>query len=245
MKKHLMASGALAAFIFSISSAHAQYNGKSSDDLSRETRYMQTDTQPHRSPVMAEPSYKTPASRTDTTPIKDSFEDFSGPYVGGDVSYAIGSYDVNDPTGADGDVGLDGFAGGLFVGYGGVYDFNWLGGYTGIELGYEWSDADGELGGNTFVKDHEWLVTVRPGITMHEDALAYGIIGYSRAKFEGNGDEDHLNGLVLGAGSEFSTRSPLKLRLEYTYSTYEDANLGGVSFDGNENQVKAGAVFRF
>lgn len=193
----------------------------------------------------AAPREVQPSSGYDRTNDRDSLQDFTGPYVGADIGYNIGSYDTNDPGGPDGDVGLDGFEGGLFAGYGYTHNMSWLGGYIGLEGGYEWSGAEGDLGGNEFAKDHAWVVSVRPGVAMHEDTLGYAVIGYSRAEFENNNDEETLDGLILGAGAEFSTRSPFKARIEYTYTGYEDADLGGVDFDGSENQIKLGGVFRF
>ena len=173
------------------------------------------------------------------------FADFTGIYAGGNIGYSLGSYDVNDPAGPDGDVGVDGMNGGVFVGYGFEHNFDLLGAYAGIEAGYEWSGADGELGGTSYEKDSAWLVTFRPGISVMQDALGYGIIGYSRAEFESGGDSEDLDGLVLGAGAQFDTGTPFKTRLEYTYTNYEDADLNGVSFDGHENNIKLGAVFQF
>jgi opacity protein-like surface antigen len=242
------------ALVLSSSAAFAQSSytsgGKGDGNMMNDARYIDEEKAPAPVQTSATTTTTQPStsyvqtSSTQTEPPKDSMEDFKGPYVGGDIGYNIGSYDVNDPAGPDGDVGLDGWEGGLFAGYGFSYDFDWLGGYLGLEGGYEWSGADGDMDGTSFEKDHAWLLTLRPGITMHEDALAYGIIGYSRANFESGNDDEDLNGLVVGAGSEFSTRSPLKIRLEYTYTNYEDTDLGGVNFDGHENQIKAGAVFR-
>jgi outer membrane immunogenic protein len=253
MKNRALLYSIAALTLFAGGSASAQY-AKDSDDLMQSSQYSVPNDRQEDSGAYAntrrEAQVTTRASSIEPAAgsggyATDPYKDFTGPYVGGDIGYNIGSYDVNDPAGPDGDVGLDGFEGGLFLGYGYNHNFSWLGGYAGLELGYEWSGADGQLAGGGYEKDHAWLVTFRPGIAMHEDALAYGVIGYSRAEFESNGNEEDLDGLVLGAGSEFSTRSPVKLRLEYTYTTYEDANLGNVNFDGHENQLKAGAVFRF
>lgn len=182
---------------------------------------------------------------TQSMPNSSPYADFTGFYGGGDIGYTIGSFDVNDPTGPDGDVGLDGLNGDVFLGYGFEHSFSWLGGYAGLEVAYEWSGADGDLGSNSYEKNHAILATLRPGITMHQDTLGYGIIGYSRAKFEGNGDDENLDGLILGAGAEFDTNTALKARIEYTFTQYEDADLGGVDFEGHENNIKVGALFRF
>lgn len=243
--KLLSVMAASAAFFLSTTCVYAQdpYSSvKGEVNMVNDARYIAPDEDSRR-PVPTQSSETTSGKRYET---EDSgYADFTGPYLGGDIGYSIGSYDINDPAGSDGDVGLDGFEGGLFVGYGFSHDFSWLGGYAGIELGYEWSKADGDLNGADYEKDHAWVASFRPGVTMYQDALAYGIVGYSRAEFESNGNEENLDGLILGLGSEFNTRSPLKARIEYTYTNYEETKLSGVDFDGHENQIKLGAVFRF
>ena len=190
-------------------------------------------------------SSKKTYTQTSDTSGRGGYDNFTGPYVGGDVGYSFGNFDVGDPAGPDGDVGLDGWNGGLFAGYGMEHDFDWLhGAYAGFELGHEWSASDGSLGANSFDKNRAWLLTFRPGAT-YGDALGYGIIGYSRAEFEGNGADDDLDGLVLGAGATFDTGTAVKTRLEYTYTTYEDSDLAGVGFDGQDSNIKVGAVFQY
>jgi hypothetical protein len=171
---------------------------------------------------------------------------FSGPYLGADIGYNWGSFDANNPAGPDGDVDTDGWEGGLLAGYGYATNPTGFGGYAGVEAGYEWSGADGSFAGTAFEKNHNWLVTFRPGVTMaNGNTLAYGVVGYSRAEFEANGDNDNLDGLVLGGGTEFGMwRAPMKMRLEYNYIDYEDANLSNINFEGHENTVKTGLVFR-
>jgi opacity protein-like surface antigen len=169
--------------------------------------------------------------------------DFSGPYIGGDVGYGIGSAEASG--GPSGDVGIDGFNGGLFAGYGFAQkNVSRFGGYIGMEAGHEWSGLDGNIGGTSLEKDHDWRLSLRPGLVMDNDTLGYGVIGYSRAQFESGGDKEYLDGLVLGAGAEFDSQTPFKLRLEYLYSNYQDAGIGGTNFEPHDNNIKLGAVFR-
>lgn len=163
---------------------------------------------------------------------QDAFSDFTGVYAGGDVGYSF----TDD---------LEGWNGGVFVGYGFEHVFDALGPYAGIEVGYEWSGADGRTGILSYEKDHAWTATFRPGLSIMSDGLGYGIVGYSRAEFEGGGDDETLNGLILGGGVQLDTNTPFKTRLEYTWTNYEDGNLGGTGFDLTENNVKLGAVFQF
>ena len=54
-----------------------------------------------------------------------------------------------------------------------------------------------------------------------------------------------LDGLILGGGVQLDTNTPFKPRVEYTYTNYEDENIGGNNFNINENNIKVGAVFQF
>lgn len=175
---------------------------------------------------------------------ENTYGDFTGVYAGGSVGYSMGSYGVADPAGPGGDAGMDGMNGAAFVGYGFEHDFGWLGGYAGLEAAYEWSGMDGRLGGTSYEKNDSWNVTFRPGISMHNDMLGYGIIGYSRAEFEGNGADDNLDGLMAGIGTQLDTSTAIKTRIEYVYTDYEDANLGGINFDGHESAIKLGLLFQ-
>ena len=120
-----------------------------------------------------------------------------------------------------------------------------FGAYAGIEIGHEWSGADGDAGGITYDKDRAWLATFRPGVSIYNNALGYGIIGYSRGEFEGGGAEEDLDGLVLGVGAQMNTGAAFKPRLEYTYVNYEEGSLAGTGFDPQENTVKLGGIFQF
>lgn len=250
----LLFIGAGIAIVSLSTDALAQGSGKDGDNMMRDARYMhqedkgdmESNSQISRTSSSSSSSVSSYGDgMRNRSQNRNVYQDFTGPYVGGDVSYNMGSHEINDRSGPDGDVGLDGFEGGLFIGYGYTHNFSWLGGYAGLELAYDWSKADGDFDANSFEKNHAWMVSFRPGVAMHQDALAYAVLGYTRAEFEANGDDSTLDGFVIGAGSEFSTRSPFKLRLEYTYANYEDSDIGGVSFDGHENEVKAGAVLRF
>ena len=172
-------------------------------------------------------------------------DNFRGPYVGADIGYGFGSHEVSNPGGADGDAGIHGTEGGVFAGYGWSNPGSDLAGYIGTELGYGFSGADGNIGGLGIEKNDNLTAAIKPGMVINRDTLAYGIVGYSRAEFEAAGDDERLDGLMLGAGSEFATGTPVNMRVEYTYTDYEDANLGGVDINGEDSAIKVGAVGRF
>ena len=229
-------------------SAQAQtYNAKTGSGLIHESRNMSP--VPERNTAAAADDYAVPAAiepaaGVSETENRNMFDDFTGVYFGGDAGYQIGSAEISTP-GFAADVGLDGFNGSLFAGYGFSHSFGWLGGYAGIEAAYEWSGLDGAVAGTSYEKDNAWLLTFRPGLAMHEDVMGYGIIGYSRAEFESASSNEDLDGLIVGAGAEFDTDTAFKTRLEYTYTNYEEGSLGAGDFEEHENNIKVGALFRF
>lgn len=170
-------------------------------------------------------------------------EDFTGFYAGADVGFGIGSAEVSG-GGPSGDAGLDGWNGGVFAGYGYTTESDWIGGYIGLEGGYTWNSMDGDVDGVTFEKGNSWHATLRPGVVMNDDTLGYLIAGYSRANFEAGASDEDLDGLILGAGAEFDSETPLKLRLEYQYTTYKDDEIGGIDVEPQDNVLKVGAVYR-
>ncbi len=240
MKKYLLL-GAAAVVVLGSGSAWAQagYAAKSGDTTLGQARY----------------DYSQPTQQTaqrDAPPLEILGVEpaagegkrrnyFQGAYIGADIGYNFGSYENNN-----GDVGLDGFLANGFVGYG--YSFgkrDMIGGYGAIELAYEWDEADGNIGAQDYDKDHAWKAMLKPGVVVEGNAAGYGIIGYSRGEFESGSDDENLDGLILGAGMEFNTRSPLRVRFEYTYTNYEDTNLNNVRFDGHESAATVGALLRF
>jgi opacity protein-like surface antigen len=172
--------------------------------------------------------------------------DFVGPYVGADLGYEWTSADVDGVRGGSvDDADMDGWEGGVFVGYSFTdMPVHWLS-YLAIEGGYEVGNAEETVNGFKFEKDHEWLLTARPGVMLSKDASAYGIIGYSNATYSADGDDGNLNGLVLGIGGLINTGTAAKLRLEYTNSNYGQENFGGADFEPMENDVKLGVLFQF
>ncbi len=216
--------------------------GNDSQQMMNETRsstYESTTQQP------AQTAYSSTETTSYSKSTTGAYDAYTGPYVGGDIGYSFANHDVHDPSGPDGEADLDGVEGGAFAGFGFAPNFLDYLPYIGVELAYEWAGADDNVGGNSFEKDHSWVATVRPGLLMPNKALAYGIIGYNRAKFESNATDTHANGLVLGGGVEMDTSMPVKVRLEYAYTNYREEHFNGVDFEGHENNIKAGVLYRF
>lgn len=241
MKHYLYLSAAIIGLVAINNNAYAQsYSKGGESSLLKDTKRIETEQRPtssmydtdtitsQRTTYQSTKSYANYDKSEDGNP----YNDFTGLYGGGNVGYAF----TED---------LEGFDGGLFAGYGFEHDFSMLGAYAGLEFGYDWSSADGTTGGTVYEKDHAWMASFRPGVTIMEDGLGYAIIGYSNAEIEtatGNGD---FEGLQLGLGGQFNTNTAFKTRLEYVYTDYGEENIGSTSFDLKENQIKLGAVFQF
>ncbi len=215
-------------------SAQSYQDSKDNDNLMNETQRISPNkygkAKKESSPVDDTDGYGSKDYSDDM--LVGTYDDFTGLYGGIDGGYDVG-----------GD--LDGWNAGLFAGYGHEFDLYNTAIYTAIELGYEWSDGDDDSGGVGYEKNHAWLATIKPGMKVSEDILGYGILGYSRAEYESSGDDEDLDGLVLGLGGEFDTNTVFKPRLEYTYTQYEEQDVGGLSLDPEEHDVKIGAVFQF
>lgn len=233
MKRNLFLSIASITLLSTGLPAHA---GSSSDESSRilnDSRRMDSDTPvPQQHTTKAKDSNLVSDIEPEAGHSKNPYDDFTGIYGGAEVGRGL-SDDVK------------GWNSGVFVGYGFEHRFKMFGAYAGIELGHEWSNGEGSTAGVSFEKDHAWIVTLRPGVSVMGDGLGYGIIGYSHAEFESGGDDEYIGGLVLGFGTQFNTGTAFKPRLEYTYTNYEDASIGGTDFAATENTVKLAAVFQF
>ena len=244
MKKLLMLGTAVAVLGTGIQAQAQTMYTKDGDQILSDARYEQVERRAEIEQPVIERQVTTAERVSSVEPAAgdDPYADFTGFYAGVEGGYGLGSYEL----GGGDDVGLDGFNYGAFAGFGFEQTFTpLLGGYGGIEVGYNWSDIDGDSAGVGSEKESEILATFRPGVSLSQGALGYGIIGWSRAQFEAAGDDDNLDGLVLGAGTEINTMTPFRMRVEYSYTNYEDGDVAAADFEGHENAIKLGALMRF
>ncbi len=161
---------------------------------------------------------------------------WNGPYAGAEGNYVAGGSD------------LRGWGGGGFAGYGWT-PRNVPGiarPYVGVEAGFDWSGADSD----TLSEKKKAMISARPGAIFGDNVLGYGILGYSRADFKSNVNNDNnwAGGWSVGGGVEvasFTPSLPLGARLEYVYTNYNNTNLGGISTDPHDNAVKLGVLYHF
>ena len=206
--------------------------------------------------------------------------DWTGPYLGLQGGYGWGENDVSatdseDSTeevilfdaaianGRDGDMDLEGFIGGLHLGY------NWQSDalVLGVEGDIEFSDMDGDtdvvdaMGTKigSVEQEIDWLGSLRLRAGFAADrALFYATGGLAVGGVEltlkdGDGDEFASNsetnwGWTLGGGVEYAFTDDLSARIEYRYTDLGDIEAG----DGDEGKadtafhaVRAGLSWHF
>ncbi|MBU1396456.1 MAG: outer membrane beta-barrel protein, partial [Gammaproteobacteria bacterium] len=176
------------------------------------------------------------------------------------------------PYGFTGDFANSGFTGGVFAGYG--HTFNQF--YVGLELDAEASNFDwyhdretGGGGGRNFAveKRGSYGAGLRVGHVLDNGGLLYGRIGRVRTRFNtiyekgaGTGSwidrSDKLDGTRIGLGAEIPATENAFVRMDYSYTRYNDtvdfvtthdggANPDAMHFDNSESLVRLGLGFRF
>lgn len=168
---------------------------------------------------------------------------FEGGYVGVEGDYSdFGS--------------ADGLGGGIFGGFGRIYDGNT---YFGIEANLGRSDAKGSGthdGARVNMRALEsYGISFRPGYVIAPNTLLYGRIGWERTKFRGSGPavasrSRTVDGARMGAGAEVSMTSNLFLRTEYSFTWNRDFKMTHVSGrevkpDNNRHALRVGMGLRF
>ncbi len=159
-------------------------------------------------------------------------------------------------TGEFADLGL---SGGIFTGYAlraGDWQF-------GLEIDGEFSDVDWahsrDMGGRIFSVEKEWSVAAGPvvGYWLNDDSMIYTRFGVVQSGFDTDyiesgtsyGESQDLTGLRVGVGAETTLTGNFFLRLDYSYTDYEDYDIsfgsGSDNFANNESLVRLGVGYRF
>jgi len=151
-----------------------------------------------------------------------------------------------------------GFTGGVFAGYGRTFNNVYIGAEAEAELGNtNWAQERNPEGRIYSVeKAHTVGLTARLGVILDDHALLYGRAGVVQTRFENDYEVGahhvtpavDLTGTRFGGGVEVEMNEQLFLRLDYTYTTYEDYNVDYVSdvdrFENHENLFRIGVVYR-
>ena len=183
---------------------------------------------------------------------------FDGAYIGGFVGYTDGDVETTVGALAD-DVGVDGFDGGLYAGYGQTFDRLYVGAEA--EIGYGEIDGDGTVGTLVTAFETDWTygVAARAGFLATDNVLVYGRVGYQWTEFQGVaisggtavGLDRTFDGWRVGGGVEVAVTDNLLTRLEYNYTNYDqfgfDATIGGTveSFEPDSHSFRVGLAYKF
>jgi len=205
---------------------------------------------------------------------------WTGFYVGLHAGYGFGETEVDgDPAPAfvvpglepDQDYDIDGFLGGVQVGYN--HQINQL--VLGVEADFSFSDIGGESddivpvpgqGGGFYTTDVDWFGTVRGRLGYAVDrTLFYGTGGFAYGRVENTVDlndfglgefsEDEVStGWTAGGGVEHAFTDNVTVKLEYLYVDLGDqtvdvdvvgARIGEAEFENQFHTVKLGFNYKF
>lgn len=171
--------------------------------------------------------------------------DWTGAYVGANIGYLWGTFDVEGA----GDVDSDQFTGGLFAGYNYMVTPNWV---VGGEVDVNYADTE-DFGG---VDTSLWYGSARARIGYAFDSfLIYGTGGLALAypTVEAVDDDSQLHvGWTVGAGLEAALTQNITARAEYLYTSVGDEsyNLGpgalsDVDIGLDSQTVRVGLGYKF
>ncbi|MCU0306063.1 MAG: outer membrane beta-barrel protein [Thermoanaerobaculales bacterium] len=214
-------------------------------------------------------------------PLNTEPRSLEGWYVGGAVGQLGLHTDVSGtlregssggiPFPIDADYADYGGVGGVFAGWGLERD-RW---YVGIEVGAdgattEWKQPREGAGGQpdrgrgfSVARKESWGVGARVGYQLSNGPLLYGVAGLVQTRFASTWEKgenrdtwiarsDRLDGTRFGVGAELPLSEGLYLRLEYSYTDYDDLafttpqrNFDEVVLASNESLFRLGAVYHF
>lgn len=184
---------------------------------------------------------------------------WTGGYVGGNISYGFGSLDANDEAASFlSDEGFsdnlsepDGVSGALRAGY----DWQFGRGVFGLGAEYNFGsyDGDGEgiLADSGVEVEIQDMATIfaRGGYLVQDNFLAYGLLGYSKAKGEASLDGDSLSedldGVTIGFGGEYMFTQNWTGYAEYSYTDFGDVDNTEGLLEADLQQIKFGVNYRF
>lgn len=148
------------------------------------------------------------------TPMSLAAQDFSGFRAGISAGALSGN---SNASGDEADYGL--FAG---------YNYDLGNGLIGGEIAYN----SGDINATGVTLEDSLQLKARYGVQVGTSGLAYGTVGYARAKASTGGHDD---GYVVGAGYEHALNDQVFVGGEYLYSEYK--NVGATSTDASAHSI--------
>ncbi|RAZ83502.1 outer membrane protein [Cereibacter johrii] len=208
-------------------------------------------------------------------PVASAAPAWTGGYIGGNVNFGKGKLnaagdladalsEIEDAFGVSLDRTLakpDGVSAALRAGY------DWQLGKGVLGLGAEYnigtykSGFEGDLG--DFVESvgadaevrlkNTATIFARAGYLFNDNLLAYGLVGYTRAKGEvsasagGFSDSysETLKGTTFGVGAEYKVNANWSAYAEYAYTDFGDISGTEGNLEAELSQIKLGANYRF
>ncbi|MCF7728046.1 outer membrane beta-barrel protein [Sulfitobacter sp. M22] len=188
---------------------------------------------------------------------------WTGGYVGGNVSYGFGSLDATGQAAAA--LANEGFGSNLSEPDGvagairGGYDWQFGRGVFGLGAEYNFGSYEDGLnldgvqgpdlsGVNVEINDVA-TIFARGGYAVNDQFLAYGLLGYTKAKGEvsqgGDRISEDLDGVTIGLGGEYMFTQNWAGYAEYSYTDFGDIDNTEGLLEADLHQVKLGVNYRF
>ena len=164
--------------------------------------------------------------------------DWTGFYLGGQLGYGFGEFDLGEVD----DFDTDGIVGGFMAGY--RYDFGeWV---LGAELQYDWSDLS--ISGSDASGDFDGIARLKGMVGYDLGAsLVYGTAGVAYTNFDGLSGVDDIDfddpGYVLGFGYDYQINTNWVVGVEYQFHQFDD--FGADDNDVSFNTIHARAYYQF
>lgn len=189
--------------------------------------------------------------------------EFQGAYAGTNLGYGVLASRNDGPRTApallSADRGSHGSIVGLFGGYGLELNSFYVGVEGDGELSYTDWNIDRDPNGRVYDIQKDWTIggAVRAGYIFNGSTLVYGRVGAVLSEFsthyaEGTNNisqDDTLGGIRFGGGLEVAATENVFVRMDYTYTDYEDFDVNYVtavdSFENTETLMRVGVGYRF
>ncbi len=173
-------------------------------------------------------------------PVTYSGSDWGGAYVGGQIGYGFGNFDLGAISPSDFDT--DGVIGGLHVGY--LWDLgDWV---VGPELQYDFSDLSFNEASGSGSFDGIARLKMRAGYDLGR-SLLYGTAGVAYTNIDGISgipDIDYDDpGYVVGLGYDYKLTENWALGAEYQHHIFDDFGADGNDLDFGTVHVRASFQF--
>lgn len=164
--------------------------------------------------------------------------DWQGGYIGGQLGYASGDFDLGTFNDLDSDGAIGGFTGGYLWDLG-----DWA---IGPELQYDFSDLSVNSGGASGKFDGIARLKFRAGYDLG-DALLYGSLGFAYTNFDGLSGVTSIDfddpGYVIGFGYDYRISDNWVIGGEYQWHKFDDFGADGNDVDFSTIHVRAMFMF--